>query len=151
MSLQQRIAADLADAQRARDKDRVRVLRLLRAALQNAAIDAGGLLDEDAVQRVLRRQAKQRRDSVSAYEAGGRDDLAAMEKAELAVIGEYLPQQIDDAALEAAARSAIEAVGAAGPEDLGKVMGPLMKDLGGQADGRRANAMVRRLLAESAT
>jgi len=151
VSLQERIAADLADAQRARDKDRVRVLRLLRAALQNAAIDAGGVLDEDAVQRVLRRQAKQRRDSVSAYEAGGRDDLAAMEKAELAVIGECLPQQIDDTALEAAARSAIEAVGASGPGDLGKVMGPLMKDLGGQADGRRANAMVRRLLAESVT
>ncbi len=97
--------------------------------------------------RVLRREARQRRDSIEEYTKGNRPDLVAQEEAELAVIESYLPAMMEDDELRAAAAAIVAEVGAAGPGDIGKVMGPLLKRLGDRADGRRVNEVVRELLA----
>jgi uncharacterized protein YqeY len=146
MTLEQQIAADLSAAVKAGDEERKRTLRMLRAALQNAAIEARSDLDDAAVVAVVQRQAKQRRDAAGEYERGGRSDLAAAELSELTILEAYLPRQLDDSEIEAAARRRIEAAGATGPSDIGRVMGPLMADLAGRADGARVSAIVRRLL-----
>lgn len=147
MGTEAQIEQDLAEAMRAKDEPRKRTLRLLRAALKNASIDAGGELSEEAVTAVLQKQAKQRRDSIEQFEAGGREDLAAGEREELAIIEGYLPEMMGEEEVEAAARAVIEQVGAEGPADTGKVMGPLMGRLKGRADGRLVSETVRRLLA----
>ena len=96
---------------------------------------------------MLQKQAKQRRDSIAQFEAGGREDLADGEREELAIIEGYLPEMMGEEEVEAAARAVIEEVGAEGPADTGKVMGPLMGRLKGRADGRLVSETVRRLLA----
>lgn len=153
--LESRLEADLTTALRAGEADRKRTLRSLKAALQYAAIEAAGKggfvtgdhLDQTGVEAVLRKQAKQRRDSIEQFERGGRDDLVAVERAELAIIEAYLPQPLAAEEVEAAVRAQIAAVGANGPADLGKVMGPLSKALGGRVDGKFLSDTVRRLLA----
>jgi uncharacterized protein YqeY len=150
-----RIEAELVAAMRAGDDDRKRTLRSLKAAIKNAEIEAvsrgklalGASLDEAAVQAVLRTQAKQRRDAIELYDRGGRPELSAIERAELAIIEGYLPQPLGLAEVEAAARAQIQAVGATSPADLGKVMGPLSKSLAGRVDGKVLSDLVRRLLA----
>lgn len=145
-TLEARIADDLATAMKAGDDDARRTLRLLRAALQNARIEGRGTLDEDGVVAILARQAKQRREAMAEYARGGREDLVAREAAELAIIEGYLPKPLDEEELAAAVRAQIAAVGATGPADMGRVMGPLMKELAGRADGEAVSALVRRLL-----
>ena len=103
-------------------------------------------LDGDEALKVLQKEAKQRRDSIAEYTKGGRDDLVASENAELEIIQEFLPEQLDDAAVRQIAAETIAEVGATGMDDLGKVMGPLIKKLDGRADGRAANSAVRELL-----
>jgi uncharacterized protein len=146
MTLEQRIGDDYTTALRAGDEGRKNTLRLLRSSIKNETIDARKPLDDDGVVRVLRREAKQRRDSIEQFQSGGRADLVAAEQAELAVIESYLPSLLDDAAIEAAARRCIASLGASGPSEIGRVMSTLMKDLGGQADGKQVNATVRRLM-----
>lgn len=154
-ALESRLEADLAAALRAGDALRKRTLRSLKAAIQYAAIEAAGKggfvagdhLDEAGVEAVLRKQAKQRRDSIEQFERGGREDLVAVERAELAVIETYLPQPLGADDVEAAVKAQIAAVGASGPGDLGKVMGPLSKALAGRVDGKTLSDTVRRLLA----
>lgn len=153
--LEARLDADLTAAMRSGDEERKQTLRLLKAALKNAAIEAvgrngfksGDALDEAAVEAVLRKQAKQRRDSIEQFQRGGREDLAAAEARELTIIEAYLPQALSQDEVEAAVRAQIAAVGASGPQDLGKVMGPLSKALAGRADGKLLSDMVRRILA----
>ena len=141
------IRADMTAAMRARDAARRDTLRLLIAALDNARIAAGrDLSDEDAVV-ALQREARQRRDSIEEYRKGGRDDLAAREEAELAVIGDYLPDALGEDEIRAAIDEVVAEVGASGPGDLGKVMGPVMARVRGRADGRRVNELVRERLA----
>jgi len=157
--LAQRITDDLAVAMRAGDEDGKRTRRLLKAAIKNAEIEAvgrgklalGQSLDDEAVVAVLRTQAKQRRDAIALYEQGGREELAAQERRELAIVETYLPAAVPAAEIEALAREHIAAAGATGPADMGKVMGPLMKALQSRADGRLVDgqlvgAAVRRLL-----
>jgi uncharacterized protein YqeY len=154
-NLEQRITDDLTAAMRAGDEDRKRTLRLLRAAIKNAEIDAvtrgvlarGESLRDDAVLPVLQKQAGQRRDAIDLYRKGDREELAAQEERELAIIAVYLPQPLSDTEVEALAREHIAAVGATGPADIGKVMGPLAKAVAGRADGKLVSATVRRLLA----
>lgn len=146
MDIEARLQADLREALRSGDEDRKRTLRSLLAALHNARIEARGPLDEAAQLAVLQRQARQRRESIAEYSRGQRPDLVAREEAELAIIESYLPGALSASDIEAAAKRMIEQVGAQGPQDLGRVMGPLMKELAGRADGKEVNAIVRRLL-----
>jgi len=121
-------------------------LRLMIAAFGNARIAAGHELDDDEAIRALQREARQRRDSIEEYRKASREDLAVREEYELGVIEGYLPQALTDDDLQALVRATIEEVGATGPGDLGKVMGPLMSRVAGRADGKRANELVRELL-----
>jgi uncharacterized protein YqeY len=146
--LVQQLRDALPDAVRAGDARRRDILRLLIAALDNARIAAGhDLSDEEAVQ-ALQREAKQRRDSIEQFEGGGRSDLVQHEQEELDLIQTYLPAEWSDDELAAAATEVIAEVGAMGPHDMGKVMAPLMKRVGGRADGARVSAVVRAQLAE---
>ena len=147
-SLRDRLRDDLKDAMRARDAVRRDTIRLVEAAIKNAEIEKrGSELSEQDVQAILQRQVKQRQDSIEQYEQANRSDLADAERAEIAVIEAYLPQQMSREEIEAAARAAIEQLGASGPGDRGKVMGRLMAELRGKADGAQVNAVVSDLLA----
>lgn len=141
------IRSDMTEAMRAGDRVRRDTLRLLIAALDNARIAAGRDLDGGEAVAALQREARQRRDSIGEYRKGGRDDLVRREEAELAIIGEYLPDELTEDELRAAVEEAIAEAGASEPGDLGKVMGPLMARVRGRADGRRVNELVRERLA----
>jgi len=147
MPLTETIRTELTAAMKAGDTERRDALRLVVAALHNARIAAGHDLDDDEAIRVLQREAKQRRDSIEEFRRGNRQDLIRIEEGELAVISAFLPAELSDEELGDLVRGVIDDVGAKGPGDLGKVMGPLMQRLGGRADGKRANAVVRELLA----
>ena len=149
MGLREQLREDLKSAMRAGDATRRGTIRMLEAAIKNAEIEKRGQeLPEADVLAILQRQVKQRRDSIEQFERGGREDLAEIERAEIAVIEDYLPEQLSEEEIEAAARRVIEQVGASGPGDRGKVMGPLMKELRGKADGSAVNAAVSKLLSD---
>ena len=146
MSLRKRLDDDLKDAMRKRDTLRRSVIRIVKAEIRNAEIAGGTDLDDDGIIRVLGRQAQQRRDSIEAFSQGHRPDLVDKEKAELAVILEYLPRQMSSEEIRSVATRAIEEAGADGPQDMGKVMGKLMPQVRGKAEGREVNAIVTELL-----
>ena len=149
MGLREQLREDLKSAMRAGDATRRNTIRMLEAAIKNAEIEKRGQeLPEADVLAILQRQVKQRRDSIEQFERGGREDLAEIERAEIGVIETYLPEQLSEAEIEAAARRVIEQTGASGPGDRGKVMGPLMKELRGKADGAAVNAAVSKLLSD---
>jgi len=140
------LRSEMVAATKLGDRPRRDTMRLLMAAIENGRIEAGHDLDGDEALKVLQTEAKQRRDSIAEYTKGGRDDLVASENAELEIIQEFLPEQLDDAVVRQIAAETIAEVGATGMDDLGKVMGPLIKKLDGRADGRAANSAVRELL-----
>ena len=149
MSIQVRMQEDLKQAMRARDVLRRSVLRYLRSEIHNAEIAQQKELDDEGVLTVLSRQAQQRRDSIEAYEGANRQDLVKREKGELAIILEYLPQQLTRAEIDSLVEQAIAETGASGPAGMGKVMGKLMPQVRGRAEGREvsaaASAALRRL------
>lgn len=147
-TLQERMETALREAMKARDTTRVSTLRLVRSALQNRRIEKRADLDDSDVLQVLGTQAKQRREAAEQFAAAGRQDLADKEQAELAILREFLPEELTDEALRALVLEVKAAVGATGPKDMGRVMGALMPRVRGRADGARVNAMVRALLAE---
>lgn len=147
MTLQERIESAMRDGMRARDERRTQTLRMAMAAAHNKQIELGrALTDEDYVD-VLGRQLKQRRESVDAYRAGGRDAMADNEEAEAAILGEFMPERLTDDEVERIVRDAIAATGAASPADLGKVMGRVVPQTKGRADGKAVSELVKRLLA----
>lgn len=146
MALIERLNEDYTAAMRAGDAVRRDTLRLLRAAIRNAEIEARGPLDDAGALRVLQAQAKQRRDSIALFEQGGRDDLVAIEAGELEIIEDYLPAQLSEAEIEAIVREHVVAAGATSMADVSKFMGPLMKAVKGRADGRLVNEIARRVL-----
>ena len=156
-TLKQRLDADLRDALRSGDETRKSTLRLLLTAVRNAEIppekpaaSAGPVrveLNDDAVMQIIQRQVKQRQDSIEAYTKANRQDLVAIEEAELGILRGYLPAQMSRDEVTAMARAVIARVGAKGPADKGKVMGPIMGELRGKADGSMINAVVTELLA----
>ncbi|RME48919.1 MAG: GatB/YqeY domain-containing protein [Chloroflexi bacterium] len=149
MGLRDQLMADLKEAMRSGDEVRKSTIRMLRAAIVNAEKETGATeLTEADIQRVIAQQAKQRRDSIAEYKKAGRDDLAAREQAELDIVMEYLPRQLTEEEIEAAARAKIEEVGASSMAQIGDVMRPLMAELGDRADGRLVNQIVRRLLSQ---
>ena len=141
-----RLEEDMKDAMRAREKQRLGVIRRARAAIKNAEIAARAALDDAAVQKTLRGIVKQHRESIEQYEAASRTDLADVERAVLAILDEYLPQQLDAAAIEPVVVAAIAELGATSPKDMGAVMKAAMGTLGGAADGKEVSAIVKRLL-----
>lgn len=146
MSLRGRLDEDLKEAMRQRDSTRRSVIRYVRSELHNQEIASRKPLDEDGIVGVLSKQAQQRRESIEAFRSGNRDDLVAKEEAELAIILEYLPKQMSQEELASLARRAIEEVGATGPQHMGKVMGHLMPQIRGRAEGRSTSAIVSDLL-----
>jgi uncharacterized protein YqeY len=137
---------DVADAMRAGDTSRRDVLRMMLAAVKQEEVDEQTELDDDGVQLLLIKQAKQRRESIADAEKANRPDLAAQEEAELLLINDYLPGQLTEDELRAAASAVIADMGASEMQDIGPVMGQLMPKLKGQADGRMVSQVVRELL-----
>jgi len=144
--LRDRIETATKDAMRARDRERVKALRLVNAELKQAAIDGRKTLADADVVGVLARMVKQRRDSQGQFEAAGREDLAAIERFEIEVIEEFLPRALAGDEIEEAVAAAIEATGASGMRDMGKVMGALKGELTGRADMGAVSQVVRAAL-----
>ena len=148
MSLKQRIEGDIKQAMLAKDKARLQALRSIKSLILLAETEKGGTegLSEDTELKLLTKAAKQRRESAEVYAQQQRTDLEQIELAELAVIEEYLPQQLDEGDLRVRLLEIIQRVGASGPSDLGKVMGVASRELAGQADGRAISKAVGDLL-----
>jgi uncharacterized protein len=149
MTLHARLEAEMRDSMRARDERRTTTLRMALAAAHNQRIARGRELTDDEVVEVVGREVKQRRESIEIYRGAGREDRAAAEEAEVAVLSEFLPEQLTDDEITALARAAIDETGASGPADTGKVMGRVVPQTKGRADGRRVSDIVRGLLAVS--
>jgi uncharacterized protein YqeY len=149
VSLRDRIQTDVTAAMRSGDALRRDVLRMAQNAIYAVEKKDRRELSDDEVVGVLTREVKTRRESVEAFRKGGRDDLAAKEEAEIGVLQGYLPEQLDDAALETLVHEAIAATGATSARDLGKVMGWLSPKTRGRADGRRVSELVARALART--
>lgn len=145
-TLADRLAADMKEAMRARDADRLGAIRNARSALKNAEIEARAPLDDAAGEKVLRTLVKQHRESIEQFAAGGRDDLVAKERAEMEVVESYLPQQMDESAVAVIVAEVIAAEGATSAKDLGVVMKASMARLAGRADGGVVRAVAQRLL-----
>ncbi|MDT7933591.1 MAG: GatB/YqeY domain-containing protein [Sphingomonadaceae bacterium] len=149
--IRDQIKTATTEAMKARDSARVAALRLIGAAIKNADINARtgpAAADDDAlVTDVLRKMAKQRRESIEMFDAGGRAELAAAERAELAVIESFLPVQMDAAAAEAAVRALAAEIGADGPKDMGRLMGAIKARLGQSIDMGAASALAKTVLA----
>ena len=149
MTLQQRVDSDLKEAMRAKDGTKLGVLRMLKSALKYAAIAKSGaeseLSDAEAVQ-VIRKQAKQRQDSIESFEKGGRTELADKEKEELALLNTYLPQAMSSEELEKVVRETIAELGATSKAQMGAVMKALQAKAGGRVDGKTLSTEVGRQL-----
>ena len=143
MSLKDTITSDIKTAMKAGDKDRLKVLRLVSASIKQVEGDQRKDLTDADVVSVLEKMQKQRRDSIEQFEKGGRDDLAAIERAEMAVIDAYLPEKLDDAELDALIDDAIAATGAESIRDMGKVMGAIKAKAAGRADMGAVGAKVK--------
>ena len=143
MSLKQQITEDMKTAMRAGDTRRRDAIRLLQAAIKQREVDERIELDDAAVVAVIEKMLKQRRDSISQYEAAQRQDLADAEKYEVGVLQAYMPQALSDAEVEGALAEAIAATGAQGQQDISKVMALLKPRLAGRADMGKVSALVR--------
>ncbi len=148
MSLKAQISDDMKTAMRAKDSGRLATIRLINAAIKQKEVDERIELNDDQVLSVIEKMIKQRKDSISQFEAGGRQDLADIEKAELVVLNAYMPAQMNEAEVQAEVSAAVAAVGAAGPQDMGKVMGVLKPKLAGRADMTAVSAMVKAALSK---
>ncbi len=148
MSLRQRLDSDLKDAMRKKDAIRRTVLRTILSEIRNAEIASRNELDDLGIQSVITKQAQQRRDSIEAYAAAGRDDLAQQESVELSIISGYLPEQLTEDEVNVVISEVLDQVNAQGLSDMGKVMGILMPKIRGRADGRLVNSIVSARLKE---
>jgi len=164
MTLKEHINQDLIGAIKAKNKDKALVLRTLNATIKNAEIvkrsklakteesleKLGGLsmLSDDEVIGVIATQIKQRRDSITEFEKGNRADLADKEKKEIEILSHYMPEQMSEAEIRKIVAAAIAKTGAVSPKDMGKVMGAIMKDVKGRADGTMVSGIVKELLSK---
>lgn len=146
ISLKDQITNDMKSAMKARETDRLAAIRLLLAAIKQREVDERITLDDAAVVAVVDKLIKQRRDSINQYEQAGRDDLAAAERAEIDVLSPYLPAQMTADEVAAAVKAAIAQTGAAGPADMGKVMGVLKPQLAGKTDLAAVSQLVKAAL-----
>lgn len=146
MSLKQRLTEDMKTAMKSGDKDSLGVIRLVNAGIKQREVDERIELDDTQVVAVLDKMVKQRKDSVTQFEAANREDLAAIERAEIVVIERYLPAKLDEAGIHAAIDAAIADTGASGPSDIGKLMGALKPQLAGKADMGLVSKLVKQRL-----
>ena len=146
MAIRERLETDIKAAMRSRNQQRLDALRYLKSAINRVEIDTRATLDDAGVTEVVTRQVKDRRDSIRMFEQGNRADLVAKEAADLAVLEEYLPPQLEEAELTRLVEEVIGQVGAVSLRDKGKVMGRLMPQVRGKADGALVNALVTRRL-----
>ena len=149
MSLRDRIQTDVTAAMRSGDSLRRDVLRMAQNAVYAVEKRERREPTDDDVTAILTREVKTRRESIDAFRTGGREDLAVKEEAEIAILADYLPEQLDDAAIQALVAEAVAATGAANVRDLGKVMGWLSPKTRGRADGRRVSELVAQALARA--
>jgi len=141
--LRDRIADEMRAAMKAREQARVSTLRMLMAAMKNTQVEKGHELDDEEVVEVIAREAKRRRESIDAFEKGGRPELVEKEGAELAVLESYLPERLSDEELAALVDAAIAETGASSPKEMGNVMKVVMPKVKGRADGTAVSAAVR--------
>jgi len=149
MALSEKIRTDLEQSLRKSDKLRCSVLRLALSSIRNAEIAQQKTLDDSGILIVIDKEAKMRRESIEAFEKGNRPDLVAKEKAELAILLEYLPEQMTREQIVEAARNVISEMGATSPKDKGKVMSQLMPQLRGKAQGQEVSDVVTELLSNT--
>lgn len=147
MTLKQQLTDDMKAAMKGGDKHRLGVIRLMLAAIKQREVDERIELDDAQTSAVLEKMLKQRRDSIGQFDAAGRDDLAAIERAEVAVIETYLPAKLDDAELDALIAAAIAQTGASSARDMGKVMAVVKQQAAGRADMAQASARIKAKLA----
>lgn len=148
MSLKTKIEAEIKQAMLNKNKTRLTALRSVKSLILLAETEKGaaGDISEEAEMKLLQKAAKQRRDSLEIYKGQGREDLAAVEEAELSIIEEFLPEQMGSDELKREVQKVIEQVGASGPQDMGKVMGMATKALSGKADGKAISTIAKELL-----
>ncbi|OYW62584.1 MAG: glutamyl-tRNA amidotransferase [Hydrogenophilales bacterium 12-64-13] len=147
MSLKSRVTDDMKDAMRAKDSARLGTIRLLLAAIKQKEVDERIELDDAMISSIVEKLIKQRKDSISQFQTAGRDDLVAVEQAELVVLQAYLPEQLSSAEVEAAVTAAIAESGATSAKDMGKVMGLLKARLAGRADMGQVSTLIKTQLA----
>ncbi len=146
-TLKQRLTDDMKTAMKAGEKERLATIRLINAAIKQKEVDERVEMDDARVLAVLEKMVKQRKDSIEQYDKAGRDDLAAIERAELVVIDQYLPAKLGEAEIKAAIETAVIETGASGPADMGKLMGVLKPRLAGQADMGEVSKLIKQRLA----
>jgi uncharacterized protein YqeY len=146
MSLKDQITEDMKNAMRARDTARLGTIRLLLAAMKQKEVDERIELNDAAVVAIIEKLIKQRKDSIAQFQAAKRDDLVAIENAELSVLQTYMPEQMSEAEVAAVVAKAVAEVGASGPQDMGKVMGLVKSQLAGKADMGVVSAQVKAAL-----
>lgn len=147
MSLKQRLTEDMKTAMKAGEKDRLGTIRLINAAIKQKEVDERVEMDDTLVLAILEKMMKQRKDSVGQFEAANREDLAVIERAEMAIIEQYLPAKLGEAEVLAVIDAVIAETGATGPADMGKVMGAIKPKLAGQADMGEVSKLIKQRLA----
>ncbi len=149
MSLKEQIVADMKDAMRAKDAKRLGTIRMLTAAMKQKEVDERIELNDQQVLAIIEKMIKQRKDSITQFEAGGRPDLADNEKAEVEVLVAYMPAALSEEEIEKEVAAAVAGAGASGPQDMGKVMGVLKGRLAGRADMSAVSALVKKALTKA--
>jgi len=149
MSLKEKITEDMKNAMRAKEAARLATIRLLTSAIKQKEVDERIEVNDEQVLSIIEKMIKQRKDSITQFEAGGRQDLADIEKSELAILSTYMPSALSEAEVQAEVQAAVAASGAAGPQDMGKVMAILKPKLAGRADMTAVSAIVKAALVKS--
>ncbi len=146
MSLKEKLSEDMKAAMRAKESEKLATIRLINAAIKQREVDERVELGDDQVLSVIEKMIKQRKDSITQFEAGGRQDLADKEKSEITVLAAYMPAQMSDAEVQAEVAAAIVQSGASDPQDMGKVMAVLKPKLAGRADMTAVSGLVKAAL-----
>jgi uncharacterized protein YqeY len=149
MSLKQQITEDMKAAMRAKETARLGTIRLLTAAIKQKEVDERIEVTDAHILSIIEKMIKQRKDSISQFEAGGRQDLADIEKAELVILSAYMPASLSEAEIRAEVTAAVAATGASGPQDMGKVMAVLKPKLAGRADMTMVSGIVKTALSKA--
>ena len=148
MTLKETLSEDMKSAMRAKDSEKLATIRLINAAIKQREVDERIELGDDQVLSVIEKMIKQRKDSITQFEAGGRQDLADKEKSEITVLAAYMPAQMSEAEVQAEVAAAVTQAGASGPQDMGKVMAVLKPKLAGRADMTAVSALVKAALTQ---